>query len=256
MCQINLVKPGGFYGLPGTSHRTPEPAAYDPPLCWLPYPNPDNSSGDQCWAPDGDRWGPFGGALLHLSYGKSSLFHVLREGVDGVPQGGVVRFPLKFDSGIMRSRFNPADGQLYVAGLKGWQTDAGRDGCFQRVRYTGKPVRDVAAMHVTKTGIDLTFTVPLDRKSAGDPDSYSIERWNYRWTKRYGSPEYKVSDPEKTGHDKVEVKSAKVSADGRTVSLEVPGIRPVMQMRINLGVEAADGTAMKVEIDSTINKVP
>ena len=68
-----------------------------------------------------------------------------------------------------------------------------------------------------------------------------------------------MSDPEKTGHDKVEVKSAKVSADGRTVSLEVPGIRPVMQMRINLSVDAADDTPVKLvklEVDNTINRVP
>ena len=38
----------------------------------------------------------------------------------------------------MRARFNAADGQLYVCGLKGWQTRATKDGIFQRVRYTGK----------------------------------------------------------------------------------------------------------------------
>ena len=57
------------------------------------------------------------------------------------------------------------DGQLYVAGLKGWQTSAGHDGALQRVRYTQKVVRDVSALHVTPRGLQITFTVPLKRDS-------------------------------------------------------------------------------------------
>ena len=45
--------------------------------------------------------------LLHTSYGMAALYNVLWETVDGVAQGGVVKFPLKFDSGIQRARFNP-----------------------------------------------------------------------------------------------------------------------------------------------------
>jgi len=256
--RVNLVKKGGFYGLPGTSHRNPFPTKYDPPLFWVPYPNPDNSGGGQAWVPD-DRWGPFKGDMLYLSYGKCSLFHVLQEEVDGVHQGGIVRFPLKFDTGIMRARFNPADGQLYVAGLRGWQTDAGHDGALQRVRYQGSesnPVRDVSALHITKSGIDISFTVPLDSKSATDAQNYSVQWWNYQWTKKYGSDEYKVSDPKKVGRDKVDVKSIALSPDGKTVHLEIPDIRPVMQMAIQVNVDAADAKPVKLEIDNTINQVP
>ena len=45
--------------------------------------------------------------------------------------------------------------RLYLAGLRGWQSSAARDGTFQRVRYTGKPVQSVSAMRVTRTGIEL-----------------------------------------------------------------------------------------------------
>src|SRR5688500_10771925 len=96
----------------------------------------DNSSGSQAWV-SSDRWGPLKGQLLHTSYGRGTLLLVLQDEAPGVKQGGIVQFPLKFDSGIMRARFHPIDGQLYVAGLKGWQTGGTRDGCLQRVRYTG-----------------------------------------------------------------------------------------------------------------------
>src|SRR5258706_12869623 len=41
----------------------------------------------------------------------------------------VVPLDLKFESGLMRARVNPKDGQLYVCGIKGWQTSGNRDGC-------------------------------------------------------------------------------------------------------------------------------
>jgi len=52
----------------------------------------------------------------------------------------VVRFPLKFPSSVMRGRYNPVDGQLYVAGLRGWSSSAAKDCAFQRIRYAGGPV--------------------------------------------------------------------------------------------------------------------
>src|SRR5262245_41115245 len=118
--RIDLVKRGGFYGYVPHSGRSEPPIDYQKPICWLPM-SMDNSSGGQAWVPS-DKWGPFKGHLLHTSYGKATLFHVLMETIDGQVQGGVWQFPLKFDSGIMRARFHPRDGQLYLSGLKGWQT--------------------------------------------------------------------------------------------------------------------------------------
>lgn len=83
----------------------------------------DNSGGGQVWV-TGEKWGPWGGKMLHLSHGTCSLLGVLREEVGGTMQGGVPRFPVNFQSGMMRARFSPADGQLYLAGLRGWQTTA------------------------------------------------------------------------------------------------------------------------------------
>ena len=256
VCRINWVREGGFYGAVGMHHSDTEPTTYDPPLCWLPFAV-DNSSGGQVWVPDDDKWGPFAGHLLHLSYGKCDLFHVMHETpTDTVAQGGVVRFPLEFDSGVMRARFNPVDAQLYVAGLKGWQTEAARDGCLQRVRYTGKPVHTAHSMKVTATGLDITFTQPLDPETAADPDSYAVERWNYLWSKEYGSPEFRVSDAAAQGRDPVEVKSAKLSPDGKTVSLELADHQPSMQLMTKCNVESTDGTPIEIEIYGTINRVP
>lgn len=252
--RINWVKPGGYYGDPHTAHVKPVPPNYDPPLCWI-HRSVDNSSGGEVWVTS-DRWGPFKDAMLHLSYGTCSLFNVVHEEVDGVMQGGVVRFPMTFASGVLRGRFHPKDGQLYVAGLKGWSTSGTREGCFQRVRYTGKPAHMIAAMHVRKDAIELRFTDPVDPVTAADPDSWVAQQWNYRYTGSYGSADYSVANPKKQGRDDVEIASIAVSKDGTAVTLSIPGLQPVMQMLIRCRLKAADGAPVNQEVWHTIHKVP
>ncbi|HWE02097.1 MAG TPA: DUF6797 domain-containing protein [Tepidisphaeraceae bacterium] len=259
VCRINLAKQGGFYGFvadPARSKLEPNlkiPRTYDPPLCWIPM-NIDNSTGGQVWA--GDKWGAMSGQMLSTSYGMSALYEVIWEKIDGIAQGGVVKLPLKFESGIMRARVNPKDGQVWVTGMKGWQTNARRDGCLQRVRATGKPAHMPVALHIGKRAISITFSDPLDAKIAVDEQSYGIEQWNYRWTGNYGSPDLKPSDPKANGHDEVAIKSVSISADHKTITLQIPDSKPVMQMMIQMHVAAADGTAIESEIYNTINKTP
>src|SRR3712207_7158045 len=92
-------------------------------------------------------------------------------------------------TGIMRGRFNRADGQLYVCGLFGWAGDRTQPGGLYRVRYTGQPLRMPIDLHAVKTGVVITFTEPLDAETAADVGSYGITRWNYRRAADYGSPD-------------------------------------------------------------------
>lgn len=253
--RINIVKPGDFLGVVDLAHRDEAPTTYGNPITWIPH-SIDNSSGGQVWVPD-ERFGLPKGQLLHTSYGKSSLFVVAYETLaDGTVQGGVSRLPLEFEAGMMRPRFNPKDGQLYISGLKGWQTTARRDGAFQRVRRTGKPVEVPVALSVKADGIEVGFTAPLNKASAEDLQNWSLEQWNYLWSQAYGSAEYSVVDPTKQVRDPVTVKSAKLSADGKKVFLEIPGLKPVMQMKIKFLVDSASGEPLDYEIYNTIAKVP
>ena len=253
-CYIHWVKPGDFVSVVDLSHKVPLPTEHGAHICYLPM-SVDNSSGGQTWVTS-DQWGPMKGHLLHLTYGKSGLLGTMVEQVNGVPQGGVFRFPFKFDSGAMRGRFSPVDGQLYVVGLKGWQTDGAKDGAFQRVRYTGKKVYFPEELHVTDAGVEIKFTNPLDAATAGDAQNYSIEQYNYRWTKEYGSADYKVSNPEQKGRDPVDVKGVKLSDDHKSVLLLIPGLKPVDQMEIKLNINAEDGSPVVNRITNTINVVP
>jgi hypothetical protein len=273
MCPIHWITPGYFAGVVDTAHRTMKSTGKKPdvserpmPICWMPK-HVDNSGGGQTWVPTtDDKWGPFRGNLLHTSYGQCALYNVMYEFVGGEPkdggvvQGGVTRFPVDFSSGMNRPRFSPFDGQLYLSGLTGWQSRGNKEAAFHRVRYTGKPVYMANGLHVTKTGLDITFTNPLDTAAATDPGNWSVDRWNYEWAEHYGTSYFSVDDPTKKGDQKIrdamDIKSIHLSPDARTVTLELADVRPVMQMNVKYNLKAADGAPIKSEIYSTINKVP
>ncbi len=251
--QICEVKPGGWYGYPGPRPAPKRPLGYDPPLCYIPR-HIDNSTGGQVWVAS-ERWGPLQGQLLNLSYGRSSMQLVLRETVDGMPQGGVVPLKGRFLSGAMRGRFHPRDGQLYVTGMNGWVTNAIADGCFQRVRYTGESVDLPIELHAHENGLRVSFTEPLSGGVAENPASYRIEAWSYRYGAHYGSEEYSIAHPDAVGHDAWEVRSARVLGGGRGVFLEVPAMRPAMQMHLAASLDAQGGGDASFDYYGTVHRL-
>jgi len=256
---INWIKPGGFHGV--INERTPKELSdkFIPPLAWLAK-DYDNSGGGQIFVTS-DKWGPFKGEWLHESYGKSSLFLIMKERAGkGLMQGGVVKFPIKFTSSVMRARFNPNDGQLYVAGLSEWQSNAAKNTGFDRVRYTGKKVYSVSGLKVLKDGVQLTFTQPLATDSVADLQNWSGKRWNYLRSEKYGSDELSlvqdVNSKSKRGRDVVNITGAKLSKDGKTVSLQIADFKPVMSETIRFNLKAADGTPLAQELMHTIHALP
>ena len=249
--RINWMPEPGYHGGYQPSYRGGgDPASYDPPLCWLPRVA-DSSAGGQRWV-EGDRWGLPSGAMLHTSFGHARLLLVLHETANGVEQGGVVALPFTFLSGVCRGRFRPQDGQLYLAGLDGWQTAAVRDGCLQRVRYVGGPVRLPVALETRPGELRLTFTDPLDTSSV-NATAFDVSCWSYRYSRDYGSKEWSVADPTRQGHDPVAVEGARLAADGCTVVLSIPDLTPVMQQRVVWRLRGADGAPVEGTLHHTIH---
>ena len=250
--RLDVIQPGGFYGFMPMHKRPVKPTGYDGPLCWIAR-SVDNSAGGETWVPE-NCWGPLGGQMIHLSYGRCTMMLVLRDQRNGA-QGMVVPLPGRFLSGVMRARFNANDGHLYVSGLRGWQTAALRDGCFQRVRYTGGPMHLPIGFAIQSNGIRVTFSQPLDRPLAENSDSFGIQQWNYRWSEKYGSPDLSVANPGKEGRDDVPIKSASLEQDGRSVFLEIPGLRPVMEMEIQYNLKFTDAKTVRGAVYTTINRI-
>jgi hypothetical protein len=186
-----------------------------------------------------DAWGDLGGALLGVSYGRGTVYRLLEDEVDGVHQGGVVPLPIEVPTGLMTGHFNPGDGHLYVCGLFGWSSDQTEPGGFYRVRRSATPYPMPLHVRAVTDGLVIRFNEPVTLTEA----SFEVEAWNYRWTEQYGSPKLDL-DTGRPGTTKLPVRSIRGSDDGRTVWLDIPTMRPAMQVHVDYELSfGAAGTA-------------
>ena len=241
---IYELKRGGYYGFEPTMTPNGYKWVVDP-ICWLPH-DFDRSAGGQNWVTS-DSWGPLKGALLHTSYGHCSLYRILLDEVEGQLQGLVTKFPLRFESGIMRSRFHPLDGQLYLCGLRGYDTNAVRDGGFYRVRYTGKTLRMPTGWKTRPGGIDISFGCDLDAEFSG-----AASRWSGQW---YDIPKATPREPRRK-KAKLPITGVRVLPDRRTVSIDIRDFGPATNISFRYRLKDAEGEMMRGELHGTVNRVP
>lgn len=246
--RINWVRDGGFYGNMWGFHDVSDTSddAMERPICWIT--NEFDRSPSQLLRVNSEKWGPLKGSLLNLSYGYGKVYTVLNELVNGELQGGMCELPIpQFATGIMRGQFHPHDGQLYLCGMFAWAGNQQQDGGFYRVRYHGDSLNVPLELHAQDTGIEITFSEPVDRQVAASAENYDVETWSLKRSARYGSEHYDERS--------LEVANATVSNDGRTVRLTIPEIEPTWCMEIRYNLRSADGKPMINRIHSTIHRL-
>ncbi len=228
ICQIELDHNlGAHFGAGGPKDGKPP----EPVLLYLPR-GEDNSASSQTFI-TGEEWAGLKGDnnFVHLSSGSGSAWLVMRQNVKGCWQAAAVKISGNFDSGPQAARFNPKDGHLYVNGMQGWGSYTPRDGCFQRVRFTGggKPVP--VGFEVRDNGVLIRFNQPVEEAEAS---TCFAQCWNYRYGPQYGSPEYSVKFADTPGHDPLEVRSVQKLDGGKTLFLEIPQLVPASQVHLHL----------------------
>ncbi len=257
--RIDWVEPGAFHGYM-RAWREPDrdPDDFVQPVTWIHH-DVDRSPSAPVWVRS-ERWGELDESLIYLSYGNGKMFSVLFDEAfprgGGPPrQGAVVELPVAAaPTGLVRGRFNPADDHLYVCGLFAWAGDRTQPGGFYRVRRTDQPLRIPVAYETARDGIVVRFTTELDPDFAADPGNYSMRIWQYLRRASYGSEDYRVL-AEGTGRDDLAVRSATLSADGRSVFVEIPDILPVQQYHLEMNLRSADGERMREFIHGTIHEL-
>jgi glucose/arabinose dehydrogenase/mono/diheme cytochrome c family protein len=237
---IHIVRDAQFYGfLSDKKPREVYPAPIAEPVTWIPHAA-SASAMSLVWL-FGARLGPLNDALVFIGFNNPELFRVMLNDRTEKPQASVVSITRSFDFPPLHGSVNPNDGALYITGFQilGWGTTATRLAGLGRVRYTGAPStvpRDIVPM---EQGVLLRFDVPLDRSTATNRDNYSLATWHYNRTYQYGSPQYKADGT--TGIDLLMPSSAYLSNDARSVFVGVPGMSPVMQMRVGWSLATSDG---------------
>jgi hypothetical protein len=213
------------------------------PLCWITNAF-DRSPAELLWV-DSDQWGPLNGSLLNLSYGYGKVFLVPHEHINGQMQGGMIELPIPaFPTGVMRGRFHQGNGHLYLCGMFAWAGNATHPGGLYRLRATGQTIHLPVGLHALKSGLQLTFTDPVDPQTL-DPKRFRIKTWSLKRTERYGSEHFDERN--------LEVSEAKLAADGRSVQLTIPDIQPTWCMEIQYQVKSASGTPIEGTLHNTIH---
>ena len=243
--QVFHVKQGDYYGFQyHTQNKEIEPATVYVPR------GIDNSTGGQLYITT-DRWGPMKDQVISFSFGTNTHYLVLEDMSGPQAQGAVVPLDGDFISGIHRGRVHPINEQVYVVGSQGWGTYSQTDGSFERIRYTGKPVYYPIGFQIFQNGIRVDFDHKLSKKDVESVKKVFAQQWQYIYTMGYGSPEFSIRDPEQFGHDPLNITSAHVVGDGKSLFVEIPDIVPAMTIHLRMHLTFANGDPFKTDLFAT-----
>ncbi|WP_423147094.1 hypothetical protein [Rubrolithibacter danxiaensis] len=220
------------------------------PSVYLPHGILGISNSEILQIPDG-VFGPFAGQLLVGDQGQSKIMRVFMEKVNGEYQGASFDFRGGFQSGVLRMAF-AKDGSLFVGETnRGWGSAGDANEGLQRLTWRKGIPFEMRAVRAMPDGFEIEFTKPVDRKSAEDIASYSIESFIYKYHPVYGSPP--------VNNEKCAVKGVKVSDDGLKVRLVVDNMRQYYIHGITLeGVRDKNNSYSLVHPTAyyTLNNIP
>jgi azurin/glucose/arabinose dehydrogenase len=195
-------------------------------------------------------FGPFAGQLFVGDQGQSKIMRVTLEKVNGVYQGAVFPFREGFMSGVFRQVWGK-DGSMYVGQTsRGWGASGRAAYGLQRLVWTGKTPFEAHHVSARPDGFEVFFTAPVDRATAGDPASYKISSFIYKYHHIYGSPVIN-----QLSHD---VRAVVVSRDGRSARLVVDSLRQGYIHEIRMaGVKSESGAVLLHDFGYyTVNQIP
>lgn len=222
------VVKGGAYGYGGKGEER-----MILPAVWIPHEQ-DTSSGSPLWLDGGTAFGSWEGGLLNISYGTGRLFLVRPGGGWPSTRGAVIPLGIETELPLLHGRANPADGSVWLAGFRIYDSRVAPLEGIGRLRRTegalGAPV-DAA---IFGEGVVITLDAAIDEESA-NVRNFRVAEWQYKRTPRYGSPRYKRDGGE--GVDRVGTAMTLLSRDGRSVFLHIPGLKPTMQLEVAHGLK-------------------
>ena len=159
-----------------------------PPAVWFPHTLMGISTSDFKEDTTKGAFGPFYGQMFVGDQGHSKIMRVDLEKVNGVWQGACFPFREGFESGLIRMVWG-LDGSMFVGQTaRGWAATGKQPFGIQRLVWTGQTPFEIKTVRSRPDGFELTFTLPVDAATAGNPASYSLNSFNYKYHHTYGSP--------------------------------------------------------------------
>jgi hypothetical protein len=240
-CSLKHLKPGSFQGHPGGNKwydltkgvigkqptepksgsrimaefkRVPELV---PPAVYFPYKKVGQSaSGIACDTTNG-KFGVFKNQMFVGDQTFSTVMRCSLEKVNGYYQGACYPFKSGFNSGTLAVELM-SDGTMVVGSTnRGWGSRGSKPFAMDRLRWTGKVPFEIHEMKAKPDGFELTFTEPVDAKTASSVESYKLTTYAYIYQASYGSPEVDHTTPT--------INKVVVAEDGKSARLFVTGLQ-------------------------------
>ena len=220
------------------------------PAVWFPHTLMGISTSDILEDTTGGAFGPFAGDYLVADQGHSKIMRMTLEKVNGKYQGACFPFREGFASGLLRLRWG-LDGSLF-GGMtsRGWSSTGKEDFALQRLIWTGKTPFEMKNIQARPDGFEIEFTLPVDKKTAGEAANYELNSFTYKYHHHYGSPVIN-SQPGR-------LKGIVVAEDGKKVRLVLEGLRQGYIHEVKLGdIKSQTGTPLLHNVGYyTLNQIP
>jgi len=210
---VHEIRPGAFYGSQESYPDTKNFPEVTEPLLWLPHQACQSGTGTLPFPGDTN-------SILYLDYYRGEVFRVVtRQAQTSGHKLWSIPGPLL--AGTVH------DGDIYLCGYQVWgHAGSERDAGLWRLRRSEQraaadPEPRPEYALASKQGVFVQFTAPLP-PNAEDLGHWSLERWNYQRTAKYGSPRFKSDG--KPGSENLYPSAALLNPERDGLFLVVPGM--------------------------------
>ncbi len=187
------------------------------PAVWFPHTLMGISTADILEDTTHGAFGPFMGQYFVSDQGHSKVMRMTLEKIKGKYQGACFPFREGFASGLIRLRWG-IDGSMF-GGMtsRGWSSTGPDLYALQRLVWTGKTPFEIKDIKAKPDGLELEFTLPVDKALAQDASHYQVNGFTYHYHHQYGS--------EIMNMENSPIKGLIVSEDGMKVRLVLDNMR-------------------------------
>lgn len=221
------------------------------PAVWLPHGVLGISNSEILEDETAGKFGPFSGQIFVGDQGQSKIMRVALEKVNGEYQGVAFDFKSGFQSGVLRMDWGH-DGSLFVGETnRGWGSAGTKNSGLERLVWTGKVPMEMKTVRAMPDGFEIEFTMPVDKETAENLNSYHGRSFIYKYHPVYGSPP--------VNNEELQIKGVKVSDDGMKVRLVIDNLRQYYLHEINVPGIQAEGSNLTVLHPTayyTLNNIP
>lgn len=197
-----------------------------------------------------------------------TLYRVVPDDVDGVLQGCAFRFATGLPERVVA--LHSAIPNAVVAWFDvSRQPESPRPQALCFMRPNERVTFEVYAVRAMTNGFEIEFTKPLDPRCGWEPEAYYVEQWPFvlgsngaterRSDEASGREAQASAHPPRRDGVRYPVKSASVSADRKTVFLEIPDLKEshVVYIRLLPPCYSEDGERpWSTEAWYTLNAIP